>query len=216
ALRLRDLHAREQALVVLEHVPIDRRYHVVRVLHVAADGLGFLGQVVERHHDVRLVALVVVQHRVDGPRGGGAVLLDREAVETTGERSGDRVRRHAVGEATFVGSDDSLASAGSALAHARDSSIGRNALSVRSICSGARLGRRNTSGMSVPAACHWARRSRASAGAPNAVSSSSRLSAAAGTSPVNFGLLAPITASISRPNPWRASERRESGPTRGK
>jgi hypothetical protein len=85
--------------------------------------------------------------------------------------------------------------------YARDSSIGLNAPNVRSICSDVRFGRRNTIGMSAPAACHCARRSRASAGAPNAVSSSSRLSASRGTSPVNLGLLAPITASISRLNP---------------
>ena len=104
-----DLQAREPSLVVLQHVLIDRRDDVVRVLHAAADGLRLLGEIVEGDHDVRLVALVVVEHRPDGLRGVRAVFLDREPVEAAGERSRDRIRRHAIRVATLVGGDDPFA-----------------------------------------------------------------------------------------------------------
>src|SRR3989441_3728597 len=100
--RVRHLEPRQLALVVLEHVLVDRGHDVIGVLHVAADGFGFFGQIVERDHDVRLISLVVVDHRLHGLLRIRAVLLDREAVQAAGERAGDRVGGHAIGVLPLV------------------------------------------------------------------------------------------------------------------
>ena len=93
----------EPALVVLQHVLVDGRHHVVGVLDVAAEGLRLLGQIVVGEDHVGLVALVVVQHGRDGPGDVGAVLLDAEPVQGAGERGHDRIDGHPVGERALVG-----------------------------------------------------------------------------------------------------------------
>src|SRR6267142_5144654 len=94
------------------------------------DGLGLLGQIVERDHDVRLIALVVIDHRRHGLLGVRAVLLDREAVQAAGKGAGDRVRGHAVGALALVGGGDALTRrdvTGLVHGHHLDCSIGTNA-----------------------------------------------------------------------------------------
>ncbi len=101
------LQLREIGLV-LEHVAFDRRHDVVRVLDLAAEGLGLLREVVVGQHDVGLVALVVVHHGADGLDRVRAVLLDGLPVQRPGERRDDRVDGHAVGEGALVGGDHAV------------------------------------------------------------------------------------------------------------
>jgi hypothetical protein len=61
---VRDLQARERALVLLEDVGLDGRDDVVRVLDPAAGGFGLLGEIVVGQDHVRLVAVEVVEHRL--------------------------------------------------------------------------------------------------------------------------------------------------------
>ena len=100
---------RQLRLVVVEDVLIDRRHHVVGVLHPAAERLGLLRQIVVGEHHVGLVALVIVHHRRDRLGHVRAVLLDREAVERAGERGDDRIDRDPIGERAAVCGDDAVA-----------------------------------------------------------------------------------------------------------
>jgi hypothetical protein len=108
AIRIGDFQRGELALVLLEHVLVDGRHHVIGVLHVTADRLRLLGEVVEGDQDVGLVALVVVEHGLDGLRGVRAVLLDGEAVETAREGPRDGIGGHAIREPALVGGDHTI------------------------------------------------------------------------------------------------------------
>ena len=107
--RIGHAQLRQPRLVLGEDVLVDRRHDPVGILHAAAERLRFLREVVVGEHDIGLVALVVVQHRLDGPRHVGAVLLDRETVERSGERRDDRIDGHAVGERALVGRHHTIA-----------------------------------------------------------------------------------------------------------
>src|SRR5205823_12456624 len=52
--------------LMIRRPPRSTLFPYTTLFRSTADRLGFLRQIVERDHDVRLIALVVVQHRVDG------------------------------------------------------------------------------------------------------------------------------------------------------